>query len=133
MTAQALTPGVWGPGIREAPPHGLLGASGPLPPRTRLCAHGTDSSPRITQKHGVDSEVPALGVLLPVGCEFHLGVSSIRDHVDPQCGDLKILVVKLELSMFLKISFGVPDGRKRHASPDGLPSSRFEAASAHRP
>lgn len=61
-----------------------------------------NTHPHVTQEHGVDGEVSALGVLLPVRRELHLRVSSVRDHVNPQGGDLKIFVMQLELQGFQK-------------------------------
>lgn len=54
-----------------------------------------NTHPHVTQEHRVDSEVSALGVLLPVRREFHLCVSSVCDDVNPQGGDLKIFVMQL--------------------------------------
>lgn len=56
-----------------------------------------------TKKHGVDGEISALCILLPVSGKLHLCVPPIGLYIHSQSGHFKVLIMKLynvEIRMF---------------------------------
>lgn len=78
------------PWLQTCGQHTVPHATGAAPSH-RARAGGT-----LTQEHGVDGEVAALGILLPVSGELHLGVSPVSGYINTQGGDFKIFFMKLQ-------------------------------------
>ncbi len=58
-----------------------------------------------TKKHGVDGEISAFCILLPVSGKLHLCMPPIGLYIHSQSGHFKVLIMKLYKELFRMIQF----------------------------